>query len=84
VRTQADVAAPESVDLVGLGGDVAPQEICGLPLGRRVGDRGALRASPGPSGEAAPRHQAGDAFAADAQAGGAQGPRDAGRVVGAA
>jgi hypothetical protein len=68
---------------VGPGGEVALQEVRGLPLGRRVGDRGPLRAPPGSSGKAAQGHEAGDALAADAQAGGAQRPRDAGRAVGA-
>jgi hypothetical protein len=83
VRTQADVAAPEGVDLVGLGGEAALQEVAGPALRRGVGDRGPLRAPPGTSGEAALRHEAGDALAADAQAGGAQRPRDARRAVGA-
>jgi len=71
VRTQGDVAAPDRVDLVGLGGEVALQEVAGPAAGQRVGDRRPLRAPPGSSGEAAQGHQAGDALAADAQAGGA-------------
>jgi len=79
----ADVAAPDGVRRVRLGGEVAAQQV-GRPGCRGVRDRGALRAPASASHDAATRHQPGHALAGDALAALAQRPHDTRRAVGAA